>query len=278
MGNLTTVENSAISTLQPVHQQFMVAKFKKPIKDYDDYTLEKGIKNLILVSYAELGLKVDPEDKVVTFLIETLLKDLRRHKYEHITLEEIQLFISLGLRGELGTFNGQMNTLNVQNLNWWIKKGIESEDRKNAIREFNAKLSKEQTPVIPTIQKVMFSKQACVDAFVMYRDKGVLQFCAFAYYDIINDLIGEPYKGQYEKTLVHDEDARKLIVSECKESIEKDFMPQKIRAEKAGNLNESEAIMGAILGDHGHLLRRMKAAFLKYYFDQLIKEGKELIL
>lgn len=275
--NLTVIENKAIQSLPVHHKEYLEAKFKPLIKSYSNYDLERGIKNILITAFAEMGIKDAGDDKVITFLRETMLKDLRSPKYEHITLEEVKLFISQGIRGEYGTFKNQLTTINIPNLFFWIKAGITSTGRKLALEQFN-KIIQEEENGKPKIDKMILSKDACKKAFEAYKN-GYEPMTPWAYYDIINELVGVEYNGF--KTLVADLVERKRIFSETTKAHIKAMDQEAVKLSKRGKTAEAEAIIKEITGGFKNsksLENVQKAALLRYYFDQLIKENKQLEL
>lgn len=278
MTRLTVIENQAILNIPVQLQPILSARLKIPIKSYSLPALEIQIKNMIIISFTELGIGIEDKNDVITFLRQTLLKDFKGPKYENLSIEVINLFVSNGIRGHYGTFKNQLNTINIQNIYHWINEGLKSEDYKRSILEYNKQLD-----VLPgnSIDKAMFSKQSCVNAFKRYKEAGVMPFGSFAYYDIINDLIGSPYLGNREKTLVHDSVIRKEITTRLTEKHTKEMLFEKKKQERRGNIGTAEALIGSITAefkDSNSLKNLIKHEFLKTYFNQLISENKELEL
>lgn len=279
MNSLTIIEKSAIEKMPVQLKQVAQAKFSTPIKFMKPIDLATEVKNLIIVAYTELGITLEKREDTITFLRDTLVKDFRMPKYEHISFELIKVFVSNGIRGEYGTFKNQLNTINVQNIHHWIKEGFKSETYKRAQQEFKDMVEKENNPQRSMSEKLMFSKDGCIKAFESYKSSKRMPFAAFAYYDIINDLIGVDYKGK--KTLVTDFEVRKEITTRLTERHTQELLHEREKAVKRGNLSEAEAIMSAITSEFkegNSLTNLIKAEFLTYYFDQLIKENKPLQL
>lgn len=275
--SLLLTERNVISKLPEHYQPIVLAKFSEPIKKMGNLSLATEIRNMVVIAHAELGLNIDSKDDVISFMVDTLLKDFRAPKYATISIELIKLFVKNGVRGDYGTFKNQMNIVNIQNLHFWISEGLKSEKYKLAQNEFNLILQKESMPEMSEAQKIMFSKESCKRAFETYKKTKEIPFSAFSYYNIINDLIGVEYKGL--KTLITDLEVRKQITNEVREKYTKKLLSEKKRYDKTGDLTISHGIMDAIASDFktGESLNNLiKAEFLKYYFDKLISEQKEL--
>lgn len=278
--NLTIIEKNLINALPLHYQPIVVAKYSTPIKSIGDRTLAEGITEMLIVTNAELGLKLEGNNEVISFLRETLMKDLRAPKFHTVSLELIKHFVGNGVRGEYGTFKNQMNIVNIQNIHYWINEGLKSNAYKQAVAEYNEMLKKEnQFSERPVIEKIMFSKDACVKAFEHYKMLKTPPFAAFAYYDIINDLIGVEYKGV--KTLLTDTELRKKITSETRQAYTNTMVYNKKKAEARGNHSLAESIMMEVLnefkGNKG-FQNALKEKFLIAFFDQLINQNKNLEL
>lgn len=277
--NLTVIENKAIQALPVTLQPYVAVRFKKPLKDYDNFDLEMEIKNMLVIAFSELGITTSASDQgVLTFLRETLIRDFRRAKFAHLTFEEIRLYVSNGIRGDYGTFNNQLNTINIQNIHYWIKRGLESDERKRALEAFNQQVALEdhQRSEVPLQVKIQRSIESILNAFDYYRENGKIQFCGFAYYDILNDLIGEDYKGR--KTLVTDPATRKAIFEKSEEAFLADLRKKKFKAEASGNNNAAEQI-GEIMAnvrESATLQNKQKELLLGAYFDKLIANNTDL--
>jgi hypothetical protein len=262
--SLTLTENTTISKLPVQMQQIVIAKFQKPIKSIKDFDLATSIKNMLIISHAELGITVEGKDQVVSFLRDTLLKDFRGAKYEHISFDLIKLFVSNGIRGEYGTFKNQMNTISIQNIHYWINEGLKSEKYKHALKEFNLKLDEEnkQNTVKPMQDgDLMYS---CLSAFETYKETGELpSFGAHAYYDIIKRFLNL-------KTLILNEDWQ-AVKKEAK------FNYINLTKSKAARKADIPGMLKKLSFDGtGQHEFEIKKVGLKFYFDRLIKENKNL--
>lgn len=274
---MTPAETKALSVLPVAYQQILACRFKKPIKDYDPYDLERSLKDLIQVSFSEMGITSSAADnKVVTFLRETLMKDLLRPKFKHLSLESVRLFIANGIRGEYGTFKGQMNTLNIPNIHHWINKGMESREWRESLEAFNKTFLDQNTAKEPLYVRVNRSIDGIINAFEYYKKEGRIPFCGFAYYDLLNEMVGEDYNGI--RTLVTDPQTRKRIFLDTEEKYRQELNQQRFRAESRGRRDITDGIDSILknIKSQNGLINKQKEQLLSAYFDKLIYEERDL--
>lgn len=287
--NLTVVEKNQIPNIPLHYQPYVIAKFQTPMKRHSDMEIEFAVKSILGRAYAELGISTGTSD-VLSFMRETLLKDFRTPKFENLTLELVSLFISNGIRGEYGSFKNQMNTINIQNIHYWISKGLESQKYLEAMKEFNRKLAESEIKEPSIEEKTARSKQALKNLFQKYRESGDLGMTPWAYYSALCDLIGTrvAYRAKdgseaFYKTLFTDPVLRHKLDAqgekEYKDSIAGKSNPDDIYS-RSRKKDESEMEMARIitsaLSKEDGLVNKKKEVALRYYFDQLIQEGKEL--
>jgi len=131
-----TVQEKEIALQVPLYlQEYVFAKFNKPIKNYNLLDLELLITKLIIKTLLEAGVSKSTNNDVITFLSENILKDLLEPKFNYLSVEEIELAFKKGVRQEYGVFMG----INIQTLHIWIRAYLASKERRIAIIEFNAK-------------------------------------------------------------------------------------------------------------------------------------------
>lgn len=273
---LTITDNKAVLSLPENHRPFIQAKIGKPcIKDISDLDLATGIQKLLTRSFAEMGHTSAAEGSAMTFLRTTLLTDLRKPKYKALTFEEVCLFVGNGIRGDYGSFKNQLNTINIQNLIFWINQGMASEAITNAMKEFNRKLEESElkTTEKPLQIKQAQSKEGIIKAFEEYKKSGLLPFRPCAYYDLLVEF-------KQMKSLFPDVQTFKKIQSEVKKEFERNWTVSKKTAEQRGESNTAEALMDRLMNlesdPHSDVINEIKTRGLKLYFDTLIREGKEI--
>lgn len=138
--NLTVIENSVIAKMPATLQEYVAAKFRKQIHTHTDMELETRIKNLVIKTLFESGVKDSGDAKVISFLRETLLKDLRHPKFAKLTFEEVELAMQKGVRQEYGIYMG----VNIQTIHSWLKAFIASKDREIAIKDFYRRIEEQE--------------------------------------------------------------------------------------------------------------------------------------
>ena len=116
---------------------WIIAKQDKPISQLDNKELNDRLIEVLLKSQAMFGY-VNSDEKAkdaFRFLKETIFKDLRYDKkHATLTMAEIELFISKGIKGEYPSPKNGLNSLNVQNIHFWILQGREDKSRIEALR------------------------------------------------------------------------------------------------------------------------------------------------
>lgn len=271
---LQIVEQKTIQALPVQLQEFVAAKIGKPsIKDLKPYELEDGIQDILTRCYAEMGQTAAGTDEVMIFLRTTLIEDLTGARFKHLTLEEIKLFISKGIRGDYPSFNGQLNSINIRNIHHWIKQGLASKEREIAMKEFNKQLEEiEKRSDIPVHLKIQRSKDGCLRAFKEYKETKQLPFFPYKYYDMIKEFTGVKSLCTVEQY--------KEIKNKTEAELTNEIMKFKVKYEAKGNLRDAE-LLGERLAnldkDQG-LIAKQKTLMLKAFFDSLIYQGKELEL
>lgn len=228
------------------------------------------IYEILKVSEMDSGLtKIENKDLVALgFTTYDLIKD----RYQNLTTNEFTRACKEGVI-EDGWYGMCLKTVNQ-----WIKTYVNKELRLKAIKNWNLQIEKSETSDKPIIDKIFFSKRGCENAFQRYKDLGLMPAGAFAYYDFINDLIGIEYKGR--KTLIDDLETRKKIIKQTTHEYTNKLLQAKVFEEKKGNMNLSEALMSIVASNFENdigLINLQKGYFLKHFFNELIKQNKNLI-
>lgn len=272
MTQLTVKENNAIAALPVQIQPIVAARFGKPIVSYSKAGLAIEIKNMLLRVYFEKGLNIDEKDSVLSQQREILLEDFRAKKYENISMELIRLFVSNGVRGDYGTFKGQLNTVNIENIHYWVKKGLESEDYKRSVTEFNRKLDEEiktsKTPVVYTKEHLA---TLSVNAFLEYKESGKLPIpiAAAVFYNTIKEALKV-------ETLIDKLDW-KNILNDAKSQYTQ-AQKEMVRKSERKTLKIDYTLATEGKPGNSQFEAWIKRTALKYYFDTLISKGEDLKL
>lgn len=269
---LTDKEVKAINSLTVSQKSFITALIDSKLLVLSKEDCTNTIYQALKVAEIDSGMtKIDNKDLVqLSFSIHELIED----KYKNLTISELKIAFKNGVIGTYGQWFGMC----LKTVNEWIKGYLNNEGRINAIKEWNAKILKEETSDKPIHEINMFNKESSIRAFEHFKLTGSMPNASFAYYDIINELIGVDYNGK--KTLIPDLEVRKKLVSECENLYSNLLLKEKKRNEVKGNLQESEKLIDLIIDPKGlkGLERMTKEVFLKYYFNKLISENKRLEL
>ena len=157
---LRVTEKKAIEGLTESLKPIVTARLNTPISKIKPVDLADAVAAMLVRAYMEMGLNIDTNSQALTFIKDTLDKDLQGSKYSHLSVDLIGLFVSNGIRGQYGTFHGQLSTINIPNIFHWINSGLKSEDYKNSITAFNRRLDElefgiedKSSPVNPEGQK-----------------------------------------------------------------------------------------------------------------------------
>lgn len=263
----TEKEIKAVEVLAPSSQPFILALMDVKVLSIPIESCENYIYDILKLAEIQSGLtKIDNKD---LFQLAEDTRQLILDQYPNITKAELYTAFRNGSLEMYGVWYGMC----LKSVNQWIKGYIGKEARLKAIKEWNAQIEKSETSDKPLIDKMIFSKDACQKAFTWYKKYKELPFGAFAYYDIINDLIGEPFKPGYSnKTLIKDSDIRKKIIAGVTEKHTKNLLREKNKQERRGNLSQAEALMSVITADFKNsksLENLIKIEFLKRYFDSI---------
>ncbi len=266
----TDKEIEAISKLEVSSQSYIKALMDSKLSVIPKTDAGNTIFEIIKVAEFDSGLTKLHNDDLIVLAKSTY--DLILDSYPNLTIEEFKTACKKGALNEYGKWFGICLTTIVV----WIKGYLNHEGRIKAIKEWNAKIDF-KTSNVPVAALLDFNKKGALRAFERYKFDKQMPFGAYAYYDVINELIGEDYKGR--KTLITDPKERKRICDEVLAAKEKVALQQKKENDRKGNYATSEKLMEAILnGFEGSIEKDRKSAFLKAFFDKLIKENKPLKL
>lgn len=269
---LTTEEIRILESLTEPEQVFVKAKFSKLIREHTNLDLENGCADIVadVISAAGPGSKNDKEVAINIYM--TLSQDLRKPKFLKVALAEVSEACYRGVRREFGDFFAP----NISVIHGWIDAYMRLKDRTEAINKFTLKLKDQpvSTTEVPVFIQVKRDKEAAINCFTDYKTSGKLPFFGFAYYDCLVKLLGV-------KTLVSDPEVRASIKRQTVDGYKDKLVAEKERAERRGSFNEANAIMERILtgvSADATVLNKQKELALKWYFDSLINQNKDLEL
>lgn len=272
---LLTEENNLIKKLPEHLQPYVVARYTKPIIQCTDYELQATCLTSVQDAVNANERLGKDNSAVITNLYEQLAKDLRKPKFRAITLEEVTEALFRGARKEYGDFFA----VNIGTIHGWIDAYLKSKERLEAINQFILLSNEGLTTDKPRMLTVQEDIEGCKKLFERYRNSGNLDQLAFAYYDFINERVGVLVDSR--KTLVPDPKVRQDILEKTEGALLESLLDERKRLEKRGFMGDARSITQKIeMGFKGDKLlkNRQKQMALKWYFDTLIKEGRELEL
>jgi len=265
MNQLITQEQ--IANLPTVQRDFVQLRVgNKAIRDLDTPVIKRACAEIISKAFFDagqsMGQNTEEANKVLAYQTEALFSELKG-VFTNLTLPELKESFRRGIRNDSGQYFGLCGKTYHQFIKWFYN----LPERQKSWVDF---LALTETPPEPKIDKALFSKEACKKAFDHYKQTKEMPFAAFAYYDILNELVGTDYNGV--KTLVTDKEVRKEITVRLTDQHTKQMLFEKKKQEYKGNLSQAEGIMSAITADFktGKSLENLiKAEFLKVYFDKI---------
>lgn len=276
--NLTVRENKILNQLPAIQQEFVRARMETNLKNISERERKKFYVDLLTISSADAGQAFGNDAQILKFQTDVLYGEVQG-KYLDLTPTEIRKAFNMGVRGEFGQWFGFC----ARTYHLFIKSYFELPDRQKSHLEYLKKVNEAESPT-KVFHDAMFSQKAVKRAFEAYKDEGEFPLFAFAYYDVLVKEIGMekdcPKRGKF-KTLVTDDDTRKKIFEQTKIDYTAELTKTKIELRKKGRTPDIEAIEKLISSNFKGstmLEKRFKAALLRYYFDQLITEGKDLNL
>lgn len=258
---LTIIENKLIQKLPVQQKQFVIAKFSKTIRNTTDLELKERIIDIVQVTLAESGIRDQHDELVIKFLSNTLFEDLKKPKFNHLTLEEIKLAMSMGVRLSYGQFMG----INITTIHYWLKCYQVDVDRENSLNKYNRMLSEAETINIPVKLSNAELLTHCLNAFEEYKKDGTMPFSPHATYEAIKELQGV-------KTLIKYSDWEK-VKKEAKQNL------VALTKSKASRKTDIPGMLKKLMyTTESQYEFEIKKVGLKYFFDELIKTDKPLLL
>lgn len=280
--NLTLREKEIFNQLTPIEQEFVGDRMESCLKNIGDRSRKLLCNDVLVVASADAGSPMANDAQILKHQTEALFNEIIG-RYLDLTPSELRKAFKVGVRGDSGPWFGFCARTYHQFLKYYFELPV----RQKSHLKYIEMVSKAQA-YVPTVDKLMFSKQGCKKAFDGYQLTGELPIGAYSYYDIINDLIGVEYKvfdkdGNEKtiKTLVPDTELRKKIFAwaeeEYREELKKEMTALKFKGDKISAEKIQKYLEGGMKDGKG-LERKQKRYLLKIFFDRLINEGKALEL
>lgn len=261
----TDNELKAIQSLPSIQQPFILAIMDSKIATMEKVNAGNSIYEIIKITELDSGIGKYLNDDLL--LLAKSVYDLIVDRYSSLTITEFKLACKYGVIGTYGEWQG----LCLKTFNQFIK-GYLTGEKVQAIKDWNAKVDKQLTSDKPITDSIKFDKESSIKAFEHFKLTQEMPMACFAYYDIINELIGVEFEGK--KTLVPDQAVRKRIVKETS------VLFNSLVNQERKKFSKEENLMDIIIDTKGMkgFERMLKREFLKHYFNQLIEEGKQLEL
>jgi|ERR1700751_476496 len=248
--------NNAIALLPESASPFVKAKYQGETVKYESITDIIKIMQLgmnLLGHYDQAG-----NSSVLKIVAENTIKMILSN-YKPLTIQELQLAIEKGCRGEYELKKGSLRVLNVENINFWIKSLYADETRKIAINYYHTLLNAPKAVPTPEEKDLIF-KNACLAAYEDFKKDGTMPLT----YRVIYDYLKTALKIEWTET------ERAEIKKVAKENYERELKIKKIGGELTKIQFESA------LENKKSLDNEMKKVALLYYFRK-VKNSKQEI-
>lgn len=271
---LTAIELSSIEALPVARKSFILAKTGQKLALAEKVGAQESVYQTLKLAEIQSGLsKIENEDLI---LLAKQAYALILDRYPAMTSLEFQAACRLGVVETYGQWYGMC----LKSVNQWVKGYFADPEYMAAVKDWNKAIESQTLKLAesPEFIKLENSKKGLKNLFARYQETGRLDMLSFAYYDILNDLVGVELRGN--KTLVTDPEIRKSIFEGVKTEMEFKYKEQKVRAEKRGDLTQA-TLIGELLSrldGEGEYHRRCKEKLLQAYFDNLITKCKTLEL
>nr|WP_298656324.1 hypothetical protein [uncultured Flavobacterium sp.] len=232
----------------------------KAIKDLNSESIiMHELCDIIQLSHFEITTNTEKLTKEMLFLQAQALRNELKGKFEALTLPEVKEAFRLGIRGEAGQYFGMCAKTYHQFIKWYF----ELPERGKA---WTAHLDYERSKVQaekPVWYTPEFYRNAAINAFKDYKESGRMPYTAAAMYNVIKEHLGV-------ETLILKEDWKQIQI-EAQRSYEFKLKDESI---KRGNIPKKHDLDFSI--ENPSFKNEAMKHGLRYYFDRLIKEGKEL--
>lgn len=260
-------EKQAFAALNDIQQYYVRLKSEPSILHIkNESEVKRACLEIITKAMMDQSPNGQPDEKILQFQSQVLFNELTG-KYKSLTLSELREAFRLGIRGETGPYFGLCAKTYSQFIKWWFDK----DERGKAWELYISKVNGWKLAEKPALDKSFFFK-ACERAYKKYRESATREMpeVPFCLYDFIKEYIGAETllnKDEWD-TLKHKIKADALISykNKIKHSALKD-----IAANWKLCINPQSP-------DYNNMYANsIKEAATKYYFESLIKQGKQTI-
>jgi hypothetical protein len=249
------------ANLPPLQMEFISLRAgNKSVKDLSDSVVKRTCAEILTKASFDMGSPMANDAKILQFQTEALFNELKG-KFGALTLPEVNEAFRRGIRGESGPFFGMCPKTYHQFIKWFF----DLPERGKAWIEYLNSLDQIKIAEKPLYVTPEYLKKAALDAFQEYKDSGKLPFIGHAIYDTIKEIKGL-------ETLIDKLDWEQIKI-EARESYGKE-MTRGTAKHKVDKVVNSLVYEMSNRSFEFHV----KKIGLKYYFDNLIKSGKDLEL
>ncbi|MDI1354600.1 MAG: hypothetical protein PSX36_06765 [bacterium] len=195
-----------------------------------------------------------------------LVAELRQGRFCHLTIDEIRQAFHEGVRKEFGDYFGLTPVTYHQFLNGFLNCQKRREALKMLSFEMPAATKKEFT--------IEEKRQIAVSNLEHYQNTKELPPCPHAIYDIVCELFGADAirNGKRVKTLIPNDSDAIMLLELAKKEYQTELKRQHFQKYKQGQCLFTQELQRL----NGTFEFRLKKHYLKFYFDKLIADGKEL--
>lgn len=260
MNKIVKHDGNTIEGLTIKETQIVLAKASQRINEMANEELNKSIINIVNTIYAVAGQKASDEDMKAMCI---LLKNELKQYFGNISIKEIEIACSKGIRKEFGEYFG----INIASINNWINKYITSEERMSSIKKYQAlKSATNEKKELTDVEKeeIMLNSIERLKTYAKSPEFNIENFdFGNAAYDYLDA------KGIINFTTAQKNDFMEI----AKDHLKRDAINQKVKFEispsgfnKIINMIEQQKSKPVVI--------LAKKYALKSYFDSIKKEEK----
>lgn len=266
-------EQEAINLLPVNLQKYALAKQSEIISRMPKAEGVKVIDKAILKVIFDLGWG-KKADNVLNEENERILTaancyDLIKDRYQSLTIEELKLAF---LNGSLENY-GKIVGLGLKTLSDWLKGYSNDENKKKAMAEWNRLLDQVLIKNYSDEQKEEIIVSNCLEFFEEYKTNGML-----------NQIVKKPdklmaifYDKLKEKGILKQSPELRKNIFERAENEYNSYLEKSLKDPKVKfNKSDLEKILEVAAQDNKPFINMVKRTALLEFFDELIKNGKEL--
>jgi hypothetical protein len=248
--------------LTPVQKSFVDLRVgHKPVSEMSTVTLKRALVDILTKASFDMGSPMSDDPQILQFQTEACFKELNG-KYGALTLPEVSEAFRRGIRGESGPFFGMCPKTYHQFLKWFF----EFPERGKSWLAFLEAQSSVETSKKPIYYTPEHLKAIAIRTFGEYKDTGNIQGLG-SFIAVIYDTVKELKKV--------DSLMDKLQWDEIKSEAIKSYDNEMTRGTPKHKLNNVLKLLDHSLENRSFEFH-LKKIGLKFYFDSLIKNNKDL--